>query len=49
MERPRIIFNNHWQPFGGSGGDGNKHLFPDSQQHGFGMQHRYCIYHNGNG
>jgi len=49
MERSRAVFNNHWQPIGGSGGGRNKHLFPDGQQHGFGMQHRYGIYNNGNG
>ena len=49
MEWPRPVFNNCWQPIGSSDSYGGKHLFPDSQQHGFGMQLRYGIYNNGNG
>ena len=49
LERFRIIFNNYCQPIGGANGYGTKHLFPDGQQHGFGMQLRYGIYHKGNG
>ena len=49
LERPRPVFNNHCQPIGSSDSNGNKHLFPDGQQHGFGMHFRYSIYNNGNG
>ena len=49
LEWPRPFFNNCCQPIGGANGYGNKHLFPDSQQHGFGLQLRYGIYDNGNG
>ena len=49
MEWRRPVFNNCCQPIGSSDSYGGKHLFPDSQQHGFGMQLRYSIYNNGNG